>query len=111
MDKLISQTVHTAVTELGDFTNPTSGAKNRFAVHSQNSGELLQTITFHNGPIDHGANGIFMEDLLECVIARLEGFQKGPYACTENAAALHHFKLGLQCLDGRTGRIQLSNKS
>lgn len=54
---------------------------------------------FQNGPIKEvGTNGITQEVLLAIVADRLQSFQKGPYACRENALAqiveaihwLHH---------------------
>jgi hypothetical protein len=47
------------------------------------------TIIFQNGPIaENGVNGITQEVLLAVLIDRLQSFQKGPYACRENALAL-----------------------
>ena len=46
-------------------------------------------IHFQNGPIaEAGYNGISGEALLAVVVDRLECFQKGQYACSENALAL-----------------------
>ena len=47
------------------------------------------SIRFQNGPIaENGVNGITQEVLLAIVIDRLQSFQKGPFACRENALAL-----------------------
>lgn len=47
------------------------------------------TIAFQNGPIaEAGVNGVTHEVLLAILADRLRGFQSGPYACEENAAAL-----------------------
>lgn len=47
------------------------------------------TIVFQNGPIaERGVNGITQEVLLAIIIDRLQSFQKGPFACRENALAL-----------------------
>lgn len=46
-------------------------------------------IPFQNGPInENGVNGITQEVLISICIDRLESFQKGPFACRENALAL-----------------------
>ncbi len=61
------------------------------------------TILFQNGPIkEHGVNGLTQEALLAIVIDRLRSFQKGPFACRENAIALTHFEEGLMWLQRRT---------
>lgn len=46
--------------------------------------------------------GVTNEALLAIVIDRLEGFQAGPFACTENAAALDHARICLGELKERT---------
>lgn len=102
---IISKTAHTVVTEVAAGNNPTTGAKNQFLVHSTATGELLQTVNFHTGKIDHGANGAFLEDYLTCCAVRLEGFQLGPFACEQNAEALHHIHQALFALNRRTTSI------
>jgi len=60
-------------------------------------------ILFQNGPIPEvGVNGITNEALLAIVADRLRGFQSGPYACEENAAALDHIERALTLLKSRT---------
>jgi len=66
-------------------------------------GRKTFNIRFQNGPIKEvGVNGITGEALIAIEIDRLRGFQKGPYACSENAEALAHFEEGLKCLQRRT---------
>lgn len=61
------------------------------------------TILFQNGPIkEAGVNGVTHEALLTIVIDRLEGFQKGKYACPENEIALGALKLAQRTLHLRT---------
>jgi hypothetical protein len=61
------------------------------------------TIRFQNGPIDEvGINGISQEALAAIIIHRLHCFQKGQYACRENAIALTHFEEALMWLQKRT---------
>lgn len=62
-------------------------------------------IAFQNGPIDedgNGVNGVTHEALLAIVADRLRGFQKGPYACKENACALTHIEEAQHWLQQRT---------
>ncbi len=60
-------------------------------------------ISFQNGPIaEAGVNGISGEALIAIQIDRLRCFQKGPYACRENAIALTHLEDALMWLQKRT---------
>jgi len=63
------------------------------------------TILFQQGTVtDNGLNGVTHEALLAVVIDRLRSFQKGPYACRENALALTHLEESLHWLQQRTLR-------
>lgn len=65
--------------------------------------ERATYVAFQNGPIaEVGVNGVTQEALLAILIDRLEGFQSGPYACAENAAALNHLRSALDVLHSRT---------
>lgn len=69
------------------------GANHEYAirVNLDRDKSLHQTtmVNFQNGPINEvGTNGVTNEVLLAIVIDRLQSFQKGPYACRENALAL-----------------------
>ncbi len=60
-------------------------------------------IVFQNGPIKEvGVNGVMNEDLIAIVIDRLEGFESGDYACSENATALKSLENALFELNYRT---------
>lgn len=60
-------------------------------------------ILFQNGPIKEvGVNGITNEALLAILIDRMEGFQRGPYACEDNAICLAHLEGAMQALHKRT---------
>ena len=65
-------------------------------------------MSFQNGPIKEGigVNGCMHEDLLAIVIDRLEHFQKGDYACRENALALTKCQEALHWLNHRTAQRQ-----
>src|SRR5690348_10068765 len=46
-------------------------------------------LPFQSGPVDRlGPNGLTNEALLAVLIDRLEGFQRGPFACHQNEVAL-----------------------
>lgn len=61
------------------------------------------TMLFQNGPIKEvGVNGVTHEALLAILIDRMRSFQAGPYACQDNAEALHHLSEALGFLQKRT---------
>lgn len=43
------------------------------------------SLKFQNGAMDLGRNGATTEEVLDALIAHIEFFQKGKYACRENA--------------------------
>lgn len=46
-------------------------------------------IDWQDGPVQDGEpNGAFVEDIIEIAQRRLEFYQSGKYACTENATAI-----------------------
>lgn len=62
-------------------------------------------INFQDGPIkEKGVNGVTNEALLAIVQDRLEGFQRGRFACEENAAALTAVMSAQAILASRTSR-------
>lgn len=63
------------------------------------------TLVFQQGAVKQvGVNGVTHEALLAVVIDRLEAFQAGPYACSENALALDGLRIALKSLKSRTAR-------
>lgn len=63
----------------------------------------VNELYFQNGPVaEAGTNGITHEVLLAILIDRLEGFQRGPFACEENAEALTCLRVAQNVLKGRT---------
>ena len=84
---------HEYAITFGDLTDPTG--------HSQR----MTVIKFQKGPIQEvGVNGISQEALLAIVIDRLRSFQAGPYACSDNAAALRNCVEAIGWLQERTRR-------
>jgi len=66
-----------------------SGAYHKYRIIERRDVGVLGNITFQNGTLsERGINGITNESLLVIVIDRLRGFQKGEFACQENALAL-----------------------
>lgn len=60
-------------------------------------------INFQDGPVaEAGVNGVTHEALLAILIDRLEGFQRGPFACHAYAHALSNLRAALDCLQERT---------
>lgn len=66
---------------------------------------VYATVLFQHGPIKEvGVNGITHEALLAILIDRMEGFQKGKFACFENGLALGHLQEAADALKQRTVR-------
>lgn len=87
------------------------GAPHCFTVlgnHGDGTANLLAEVHFQEGPIKEcGVNGVCNEDLVAMVICRLEHFQKGKFACRENALAITKLEEALLWLRKRTmGREQ-----
>lgn len=61
------------------------------------------SIKFQAGPIrENRVNGTTIERVTELLIRRLEGFQRGPFECEENAQAILAYKDALGFLEQRT---------
>lgn len=74
-----------------------------FSAEGIPAGSGYITIKFQNGLVkEHGVNGISQEALLAIVVDRLRGFQKGKYACRENALALTKIEEAMHWLHART---------
>lgn len=90
--------------KIGVFDPPGSGgAPHHYKIvgFKGRGGEV--DLVFQNGPIaEQGVNGITHEVLLAILIDRLQCFQKGPYACRDNAVALTKFEEGQMWLQRRT---------
>lgn len=60
-------------------------------------------VLLQNGPIGEvGVNGVTHEVLLAIIKHRLEAFQRGPYACDDNAVALTAVDNAIAALQART---------
>lgn len=86
------------ITGFDTNTNPSATRPDGYKV---GFGRII--ILFQNGPIgEAGTNGITHEALLEILIDRLEGFQRGPYASPSNQTALEHIRAAQESLHSRT---------
>lgn len=62
-------------------------------------------IKFQCGPAGEvGRNGCDIEDVVDVLIDRLDGFQRGPHACKENEGALGALDIAKRWLSVRTAR-------
>lgn len=60
-------------------------------------------IKFQEGPIrENGVNGCQIEDVIDVLVERLEGFQCGGYPCQENGRAITKLKEARLWLNERT---------
>lgn len=81
------------------------GAGGACHVYSVHGGKLPSpvVISFQNGLIaEAGVNGVTHEALLAILVDRLQAFQRGPYACRENAIALTKLEEAQHWLHHRT---------
>lgn len=63
-------------------------------------------IKFQAGPLPQGVNGCSIEDVIDVLVTRLEGFQNGPFRCRENALAITKLEEAKQWLLYRTSKRQ-----
>lgn len=60
-------------------------------------------IKFQEGTVlENGVNGAQIEDVIEVLIERLQGFQKGKFSCRENALAITKLQEARMWLEERT---------
>lgn len=60
-------------------------------------------IIFQHGPVkEFGNNGTTIEIVIAALIARLQGFQAGPFANAYNAKAIVHLADAIEALESRT---------
>lgn len=62
-------------------------------------------IKFQEGTIpENGVNGCQIEDVIDVLVERLNGFQQGQFPCGENAYAIQMLSMAKQALVQRTKR-------
>lgn len=87
------------VTKLGCVTK--GNAETAYLIADKEGKGFNLALKFQDQPVNEGVNGVTNEALLEIVIDRLDGFQKGPYSCVDNADAKRHLEDALKCLMAR----------
>ena len=105
MRKIESHKVNPANDRVNIFVTaePGAGGANHAYVVEFPDGKLDILIQFQKGPIpEAGVNGLTQEVLLAICIDRLQCFQKGPFACRENALALTKLEEAQHWLHHRT---------
>lgn len=81
------------------------GSPAEVSIVGGDAAEVFAHIRFQCGPVlEVGENGTTIEAIIQVLVDRLEGFQQGPFACTENAEAIYHLKGALTMLTLRTER-------
>lgn len=112
MERLLNVLATTKYTEVyhEDKADQNYGAPHHFEVRCK-GGEKLCNVDFQEGPIKEvGVNGVCNEDLIMMVMARLESFQDGPYACKDNQIAIDKLAEALMWLRKRTLKREVENK-
>ena len=70
-------------------------------------GSAYVRIKFQAGPLQEvGVNGCSIEDVIDVLTTRLEGFQRGPFKCRENALAITKLEEAKLWLLYRTSKRQ-----
>ena len=96
---------HTKVIAIND-PGPGGACHNYSIVKTDAEDPLFRNfahINFQKGLIkENGVNGCHHEDLIAIVIDRLKSFQRGAFACRENAKALTKLEEALHWLRHRT---------
>lgn len=68
-----------------------------------NDGAGYIHIKFQCGPVkEAGVNGTSIENVLDLLVKRLDGFQNGPFKCRENALAITKIEEAIMWLEYRT---------
>lgn len=79
------------------------GAPHHYILHGHDIRPPIAEIRFQNGPVgEAGVNGVTDAQLLAVLIDRLQGFQRGPYACRENALTLTKLEEAMHWIHHRT---------
>lgn len=89
-----------------DARDPAAGnASHVYGIQYGGPKDVLR-IAFQHGPrgLPASTPGIFDDDLLAILEDRLDGFQSGPFACEENAAALAAVRTARTALGLRVAR-------
>lgn len=86
-----------------DDPDPVSGASHCYSVAVPGHQSML--VRFQHGNPSVEINGLTNEALLAIMADRLEDFQRGPFACQENADMLKHIEGALSACGARAKRV------
>lgn len=87
----------------GNYSQGNLTAYHDFVVCASEDDTVLAEIHFQQGPVKEvGVNGLFNEDLLLMVLARLRAFNQGEYSCRENSMAITKLEEAVMWLRKRT---------
>jgi len=90
-----------ALSIVGHNKEEPGGACTQYKIAAK--GQTFCVLEFQHGTIpDVGINGLSNEALIAVVIDRLQGFNKGPYACRENSLAITKLEEAMHWLHHRT---------
>lgn len=79
----------------------------KFNYHGGETEPAYIRIKFQAGPLPDGVNGCSIEDVIDVLVTRLEGFQKGNFRCRENALAITKLEEAKLWLLERTRKRQV----
>ena len=90
-----------------EFTHQTHNVDAEGNPAGGHTGAAGLSIWWQDGPLGRGVdrkepNGTFVETVIQAAIERLEFYQAGKFACTENGSALEHLARALGVLEERT---------
>jgi hypothetical protein len=85
------------------ITNRTS---NRTGLGEVVEREFIRVVFQSGFPKEVGINGCRVEDVMLLAVERLQNYQDGPLACSENEEALAHLNAALRSLQERLQRRQ-----
>jgi len=89
-----------------DEPDPNAGnASHEYGIQYGGPSEVLH-VQFQRGPrgIDTSRAGVFDDDLLAIIQDRMEGFQSGPFACSENQKCLQAIQTAREALGERVAK-------
>lgn len=87
------------------FLEPIKNKDNTSFIESVGNSHAIPyfSIQFQNGTVEeNGRNGYQVEEIIDILVERLEGFQKGNHPCRENALAITKLEEARMWLNERT---------
>lgn len=91
------------MTELAPNANALPNHEENWLVEN----EFVRIQFQHGLPPEVGINGVRVDDVIDIVVARLERYQRGPLACSENDEAIRAMHLAKDAMARRRHRREL----